>query len=130
MRDCTDPLFPIGTYRNKKALIVGVEIEFVVATAPVNEIDPEPSVWGQIYGMYDEKHHTNWKLVGAHVCKTLNSYGIPAELYSGKHAFKPTNSAVWVVKTDESICAPEPGLEMNGRPSRSTPRPFTSIKPD
>ncbi|PMD48625.1 hypothetical protein L207DRAFT_521975 [Hyaloscypha variabilis F] len=116
MRDSTDPLFPIGTYRNKKALSVGVEIEFVVATAPVNEIDPEPSVWGQIYGMHDEKHHTNWKLVGAHMCKTLNNYGIPAELYSGKHAFKPQNSAAWVVKTDESICAPEPGLEYEWAP--------------
>ncbi|KAE9376848.1 hypothetical protein N431DRAFT_501630 [Stipitochalara longipes BDJ] len=111
MEDYTEPLFPVGAYGSpKQTLTLGVEIEFVVATAPVSEIDPEPELWGQIFGMHDDKHYTNWKLVGAHICKTLNSHGVLAELHNGKNFYKPENPAAWVLTTDATICAPEPGL--------------------
>jgi hypothetical protein len=114
MEDHKAPLIPLSDPEEdeeyKPQLTFGVEIEFVVATAPMNGADPEPELWGQIFEMHDRRHYTNERLVGAHMCKTLNKYGIPAELHSGKFAWKPKNSSAWVQKRDGTICAPEPGL--------------------
>ncbi len=50
MEDPNTPLIPLGYPKERKPeLTFGVEIEFVVATAPVNEIDPQPELWGVRY---------------------------------------------------------------------------------
>jgi hypothetical protein len=95
----------------KPKLTCGIEIEFVAATAPVSEVDPEPDLWGQIFEMHYTRHYTNEQLVGSHISKTIDRYEVPAELHNGKHSWKPTNSASWILKTDQSICVPEPGLQ-------------------
>jgi hypothetical protein len=111
MEDPKASLIPLSTpEQSKPKLTFGVELEFVVATAPVNEVNPSAKLWGQIFEMHDNRHYTNERLVGAHICKTLNKYGIPAELHSGKFAWKPKDSSAWVLRRDRSICAPEPGL--------------------
>jgi len=111
MEDPKAPLIPLEPPpEGKPELTFGIEIEFVVATAPVNEIDPQPELWGQIFEMHDRGHYTNERLVGSHICKTLNRYGIPAELHNGIFGWKPANSSAWRVRRDASIRAPEPGL--------------------
>jgi len=93
MEDPKAPLIPLEpSTEPKPELTFGIEIEFVVATAPVNEIDPQSELWGQIFEMHDRRHYTNERLVGAHICKTLNKYGIPAELHNGIFGWKPSNS--------------------------------------
>ena len=96
MEDPKAPLIPLEPPpEGKPELTFGIEIEFVVATAPVNEIDPQPELWGQIFEMHDRRHYTNERLVGAHICKTLNKYGIPAELHNGM-AFSADGSTLFL----------------------------------
>jgi hypothetical protein len=111
MEDPKAPLIPLEpSPEPKPELTFGIELEFVVATAPVNEIDPQPELWGQIFEMHDRRHFTNERLVGSHICKTLNKNGIPAELHSGMFGRKSENSSAWSVRRDGSIRAPEPSL--------------------
>jgi hypothetical protein len=131
MEDPRAPLIPPNYPEIPKTnLTFGLEIEFAVATAPVSEVDPHPSLGGQIFEMHDNRHHTNERLVGAHICKTLKRFNIPAELHNGNHSWKPENSASWIVTTDQSICAPEPGqvyewaaIEINSLASTSVIKP-------
>jgi hypothetical protein len=111
MEDPKAPLIPLEPPPEPKSeLTFGIEIEFVVATAPVNEVDPQPELCGQIFEMHDRRHYTNERLVGAHICQTLNKYRIPAELHNGIFGWKPSNTLAWSVRRDASIRAPEPGL--------------------
>ncbi len=111
MEDPKVPLIPLEpSPEPKPELTFGIEIEFVVVTAPVDEVDPQPELWGQIFEMHDRRHCTNERLVGAHICKTLKKYGIPAELHNGVFGWRPANSSVWSVRRDGSICALELGL--------------------
>ena len=98
------------TEKSNPGLTFGIEIEFAVATAPVNGIDPQPQFGGEIFGMHDENRFTNDKLVGAHICKTLNDHGIPAELHGRKYPWHLKDPSSWILKSDSSICSPEPGL--------------------
>ena len=63
-----------------------------------------------MFEMHNNKHCLNDMLVGLHICKTLSKYGIPAEMANSEPSWKPANKRSWILKTDISICAPEPGL--------------------